>query len=116
MSNSQQSGPAASRWAGGDARAYGGAIAIKGATSPVGRLGVQDLVDGRDEYPGRPVDCPGHRARRVAELAGDLGRRQAGEDLRVVLGAGQDVVIGDVEERDSPGLVGAVDVRGHVEG
>ena len=73
---------------------------------------VQDLIDGRDNDPGRPVDGLCYRARRVAELAGDLGRRQAGQDLRVVLRAGQDVPVGDVEERDRPGLVGAVDVGG----
>jgi hypothetical protein len=38
------------------------------------------------------------------------------ENLRVVLRARQDVPIGDVEERDRPGLVGAVHVGGHVEG
>jgi hypothetical protein len=45
-------------------------------------------------------------------LAGDLGRRQAGGYLRVVLGTGQDVPIVDVEERDSSALVSAGDVEG----
>jgi hypothetical protein len=78
------------------------------------RLVVQDLVDGRDDHFGGSVDCLRDRARGVAELAGDLGCGQASEHLRVVLRPGQDVVIGDVEERDGPGLVDAVDVRGHV--
>ena len=47
---------------------------------------------------------------------GNLGRRHAGKYLRVVLRARQDVPVGDVEERDRPGLVGAVDVGGYVEG
>jgi hypothetical protein len=70
------------------------------------------LVDGCDDDLGGPVDGPGYQARGVAELGGDLGRRQAGQNLRVVLRARQDVPIGDVEERDRPGLVGAVDVGG----
>ena len=61
-----------------------------------------------------PFDSFGHRAVRVAELAGDLGLGQAGQDLRVVLRPGQDVTVADVQERDGPGLVGAVHVGGHV--
>lgn len=41
----------------------------------------------------------GHRAGWVAELAGDLGLGQAGQDLRVVLRPGQDAAVADVEER-----------------
>src|ERR1700753_3653164 len=45
----------------------------------------------RPERPVAPAEHTGHRTRRVAELAGDLGRRQAGTYLRVVLRARQDV-------------------------
>jgi hypothetical protein len=41
-----------------------------------------------------------------------VGGGQAGEHLWVVLRAGQDVMVGDVEEWDGSGLVGAVDVGG----
>jgi hypothetical protein len=34
--------------------------------------GMQDLVDGCDDDPGRPVDCLGDGTRRVPELTGDL--------------------------------------------
>jgi hypothetical protein len=75
-------------------------------------LVVQNVVDGGDDQVGGPVDGFGHGAGWVAELAGDLGLGQAGQDLRVVLRPGQDVAVADVEERDGPGLVGAVDVGG----
>ena len=77
---------------------------------------MQDLVDGCDDDPGRPVDSLGDGTRRVAELTGDLSSGKSGEDLGVVLCAGQDVVIRDVEERDCSGLVGAVDERRDVVG
>ena len=50
----------------------------------------------------------------LTELAGDLRCGQPGQYLRVVFGAGQDVPVADVEERDGPGLGGAVDVGRHV--
>jgi hypothetical protein len=80
----------------------------------VARAGLQDLVDGRDDHFGHSVDGLGHRAGCVAELAGDLRCRQASQYLGVVLGAGQDVAIPDVEEGDGPGLVDAVDLGRYV--
>src|ERR1700735_1071606 len=80
-------------------------------TRSAGGSAVQDLVDGCDDDLGRSVDCLGDGTRRVAERTGDLSRGEAGEDLRVVLRAGQNVVIRDVEEGDSSGLVGAVHER-----
>jgi hypothetical protein len=63
-------------------------------------VAVQHLVDGGDYHLGRPVDGLCHRAGRIAELAGDLPRRQACQDLRAVLRPGQDVLVCDVQEGD----------------
>ena len=95
------------------------AAALKQAstvTRSAGGIAVQDLVDGCDDGSGGPVDCLGDGTRRVAELTCDLSRGETGEDLGIVLGAGQDVVIRDVEEGDSSGLVGAVHERRDVVG
>ncbi|HEY6314633.1 MAG TPA: hypothetical protein VIY52_28070 [Streptosporangiaceae bacterium] len=56
--------------------------------SGTGGIDVQHLVDGRDDDLGCAIHGLRHRARWIAELAGDLRGRQAGQYLGVVLRAG----------------------------
>jgi FAD binding domain len=63
---------------------------------------VQNLVDGRDDHLGGAVDGLRDRAGRIAERGGDLRRGQASQHLGVILRAGQDVLVADVQEGESP--------------
>ncbi len=65
-----------------------------------GRLIIRGLADRRGDHVRRPVRALGDRAGRILERGGHLAPGLARQDLRVVLGAVDEVLAAEVDERD----------------